>query len=93
MELLLHTVHGFREQYSPLSRGLFDVSITYYLNMTIIHTLTKQLEDRTATWRFVQTPDGDYCSIGGNYKIISYRSKAAMTKSYNWFLSKGFAVA
>ena len=61
--------------------------------MTIIQTLTKQLEDRKATWRFVQTPDGDYCSIGGNYKIISYRSEAAMKKSIAWFLSKGFTNA
>ena len=61
--------------------------------MTIIHTLQKQTEDRMSTWRFVETPDGTYCSIGGNYKIISYRSKAAMEKSYAWFLSKGFSVA
>ena len=81
------------EHHSPLSRGLLDVLTIYFSIMTIIQTLTKQLEDRKATWRFVQTPDGTYCSIGGNYKIISYRSEAAMKKSINWFLSKGFAVA
>ena len=73
---------------TPLSRGFFFVSISIY-TMTIIATLSKQLEDRTATWRFVKTPEG-YCAIGGNYKLVSYRSKAAMDKSIKWFESKGF---
>ena len=60
--------------------------------MTIVHTLTKKLDDRTSTWRFVQTPEG-YCAIGGNYKLISFRNEAAMKKSIAWFASKGFATA
>ena len=57
--------------------------------MQIITTLSKQLDDRVSTWRFVKFPEG-YCAIGGNYKIVSYRSEAAMKKSLAWFQSKGF---
>ena len=60
--------------------------------MEVIATLTKKLEDRNSTWRFVKTPEG-YCAIGGNYKLVSYRSEAAMKKSLAWFQSKGFAAA
>ena len=60
--------------------------------MEVITTLTKQLDDRTSTWRFVKFPEG-YCAIGGNYKLVSYRSEAAMKKSIAWFASKGFTAA
>ena len=58
--------------------------------MNIVHTLSKKLEDRTSIWRFVEV-DGKFCAIGGNYKLISYRSEAAMKKSIAWFASKGYA--
>ena len=60
--------------------------------MKVIATLTKQIEDRTSTWRFVETPEG-FCAVGGNYKLISYRSKAAMNKSYKWFVGNGYTRA
>ena len=59
--------------------------------MTLLFTLTKDVTDRTSNWRFIQTPEG-YCAIGGNYKLVSFRSEAAMNKSKNWFMSKGFAI-
>ena len=58
--------------------------------MQVLATLTKQIGDRTSTWRFVETPEG-FCAIGGNYKLVSYRSKDAMKKSYKWFQSNGYA--
>ena len=59
--------------------------------MTVLHTLSRQLEgDRKSTWRFVEI-EGAYCAIGGNYKLVSFRSKAAMDKSIAWFASKGYA--
>jgi len=58
--------------------------------MQVLTTLTKTMEGgRVSTWRFVQLPEG-YCSIGGNYKLLQYRSKAAMDKSISWYLSKGY---
>ena len=60
--------------------------------MNVVQTLTKQLDDRVATWRFVEV-DGQYCAIGGNYKLVSYRSEAAMKRSIAWFNSKGFTAA
>ena len=59
--------------------------------MTLLHTLTKDVTDRTSTWRFVETADG-LCALGGNYKVIPFRNKAAMTKSLAWFISKGFEI-
>jgi hypothetical protein len=59
--------------------------------MTIISTMTRKDADKTFTWRFVQTPEG-YCAIGGNYKLVSYRSLSAMQKSMDWFATKGFAL-
>ena len=60
--------------------------------MTLIKTLTKKIDDRTSTWRFVEVEEG-YCAIGGNYKLVQYRSKPAMNKSINWFIDKGYEVA
>ena len=60
--------------------------------MKVLATLTKQIEDRTSTWRFIETPEG-FCAIGGNYKLVSYRNKAAMRKSYAWFKSNGYTAA
>lgn len=74
-------------------RGFFSTcQINLSNNMEVIATLTKKLDDRTSTWRFVKTPEG-YCAIGGNYKLVSYRSQAAMEKSKQWFLAKGFTLA
>lgn len=57
----------------------------------IISTLSKTMEDgRVSTWRFIQTDEG-YCAVGGNYKLLQYRSKAAMEKSIAWYVSKGYA--
>lgn len=61
--------------------------------MTLLFTLTKSMSDgRTSNWRFIQTPDG-LCSVGGNYKLLQYRNEAGMTKSRDWFISKGYAIA
>ena len=58
----------------------------------VIQTLTKTMDDgRVSTWRFIQTTEG-YCSVGGNYKLLQYRDKAAMEKSIKWYLSKGYSV-
>ena len=73
-----------------LSVGLF---VVHYIHatMNLVHTLSKKLDgDRKSTWRFVEI-EGAYCAIGGNYKLVSYRSKAAMDKSIAWFASKGYA--
>ena len=57
----------------------------------IIATMSKTMDDgRVSTWRFIQTDEG-YCSVGGNYKLLQYRSKAAMDKSIAWYVSKGYA--
>ena len=59
---------------------------------TVLQTLTKTMDDgRVSTWRFIQTTEG-YCSVGGNYKLLQYRDKAAMEKSIKWYLSKGYSV-
>lgn len=59
---------------------------------TVHTTLTKTMDDgRVSTWRFIQTSEG-YCSVGGNYKLLQYRDKAAMEKSIKWYLSKGYSV-
>ena len=57
--------------------------------MELLTTLTKTIDGRVSTWRFVKTPDG-LCSIGGNYKLLQYRSEFSMNKSKAWFLSKGY---
>lgn len=57
--------------------------------MNVLLTLSKQIDDRTSTWRFIQTPDG-YCAIAGNYKLLSYRNQFGMQKSIKWFKSKGY---
>ena len=59
--------------------------------MEVLFTLTKQIEDRKSTWRFIKVDEG-YAAIGGNYKLVSYRSKNAMEKSKKWFMDKGFAL-
>ena len=59
--------------------------------MEVLFTLTKQIEDRKSTWRFIKVDEG-YAAIGGNYKLVSYRSKNAMEKSKQWFMDKGFAL-
>ena len=59
--------------------------------MQVLFTLTKQIEDRKSTWRFIKVDEG-YAAIGGNYKLVSYRSKGAMEKSKKWFMDKGFAL-
>lgn len=59
--------------------------------MQVLKTLTKKIEDRQSTWRFVQVPEG-YCAIGGNYKLVQYRSKSAMERSIKWFTDKGYTV-
>ena len=57
---------------------------------SVISTLSKTMDDgRVSTWRFIQTDEG-YCSVGGNYKLLQYRSKAAMDKSIAWYVSKGY---
>ena len=75
---------------TPLSRGFFFVQSIHATIMNIVHTLSKKLDDRISTWRFVEV-EGKFCAIGGNYKLISYRSEAAMKKSIAWFASKGYA--
>ena len=60
--------------------------------MEVLFTLSKQLEDRKSTWRFIKVDEG-YAAVGGNYKLVSYRSKAAMQKSYKWFIGNGYARA
>ena len=75
---------------SPAIAGFF-LRVNFTFNMTVLHTLTKKLDgDRQSTWRFVEI-EGTYCAIGGNYKLVSYRSEAAMKKSIAWFASKGYA--
>ena len=59
--------------------------------MEVLFTLTKQIDGRTSNWRFIKTPEG-LCSIGGNYKLVQYRSEYAMNKSKQWFLDKGFTL-
>ena len=49
-------------------------------------------DGRISNWRFVKTDEG-YCSIGGNYKILQYKSEFSMNKSKDWFVSKGYAIA
>ena len=34
--------------------------------------------------------DEGFCSVGGNYKLLQYRTKAAMDKSIAWYASKGY---
>ena len=59
---------------------------------TVIQTVQKTMDDgRVSTWRFIQTTEG-FCSVGGNYKLLQYRDKAAMEKSIKWYLSKGYTV-
>jgi len=61
--------------------------------MEVLFTLTRQMDDgRISNWRFVKTDEG-YCSIGGNYKILQYKSEFSMNKSKDWFVSKGYAIA
>ena len=60
--------------------------------MNVVTTMTKTNDDQTFTWRFCETPEG-FCAVGGNYKLISYRSQAAMDRSIKWFESKGFVIA
>ena len=60
--------------------------------MQVLFTLSKQLEDRKSTWRFIKVDEG-YAAVGGNYKLVSYRSESAMQKSKQWFIDKGYAVA
>ena len=59
--------------------------------MFIIHsTMSKTMEGgRVSTWRFVQTDEG-FCAIGGNYKLLQYRTESAMRKSIEWYASKGY---
>ena len=58
--------------------------------MKVHMTLTKTMDDgRVSTWRFIEVAEG-YCSIGGNYKLLQYRSKSAMDKSIKWYLDKGY---
>ena len=59
--------------------------------MEVLFTLTKVIDGRTSNWRFVAVDDG-FCAIGGNYKLLQYRSKAGMEKSKKWFLDKGYAL-
>ena len=59
--------------------------------MKVITTLSKNIEGRQSTWRFVQMPEG-FCAIGGNYKLLQYRDESAMNRSKEWFLSKGYSV-
>ena len=60
--------------------------------MNVITTLTKKIDDRQSTWRFVEVPEG-FCAIGGNYKLVQYRSKSAMERSIKWFTDKGYTHA
>ena len=61
--------------------------------MEVLFTLTRQMDDgRISNWRFVKT-DEVYFSIGGNYKILQYKSEFSMNKSKDWFVSKGYAIA
>ena len=56
----------------------------------VITTMSKTMDDgRVSTWRFIQTDEG-FCSVGGNYKLLQYRTKAAMDKSIAWYASKGY---
>lgn len=56
----------------------------------VIATMSKTMDDgRVSTWRFIQTDEG-FCSVGGNYKLLQYRNKAAMDKSIAWYASKGY---
>ena len=59
--------------------------------MKVLFTLSKQIDDRTSTWRFIQTDEG-FCAIAGNYKLLSYRNKYGMEKSKKWFMSKGYTL-
>jgi len=57
---------------------------------TIHQTMSKTMEGgRVSTWRFVQTDEG-FCAIGGNYKLLQYRTESAMRKSIEWYASKGY---
>ena len=78
--------------HSPSIEGVIRRVLYIHTQMEIITTLTKQIDDRKSTWRFVKTPEG-YCAIGGNYKLVSYRSKSAMDRSIKWFTDKGFTIA
>jgi len=61
--------------------------------MQLLFTLSKKMDDgRVSNWRFVKTDDG-FCSIGGNYKLLQYKSEFGMNKSKDWFMSKGYAIA
>ena len=57
--------------------------------MRVIATLSKDIDGRTSTWRFLDI-DGDYCALGGNYKLVQYRTKYGMDKGLKWFLAKGY---
>ena len=57
--------------------------------MEVLCTLTKSIDGRTSNWRFVKTAEG-LCAIGGNYKLVQYRSEYSMNKSKQWFLDKGY---
>ena len=60
--------------------------------MEVLFTLTKQIDGRTSNWRFIKVDEG-YAAIGGNYKLVQYRSEWAMNKSKTWFMDKGYALA
>ncbi len=60
--------------------------------MEVLFTLTKNIDGRQSNWRFVKVQEG-YCAIGGNYKLVQYRSQSGMEKSKAWFLDKGYTVA
>ena len=60
--------------------------------MEVLFTLTKQIDGRTSNWRFIKVDEG-FAAIGGNYKLVQYRSEWAMNKSKTWFMDKGYALA
>ena len=60
--------------------------------MEVLFTLTKQIDGRTSNWRFIKVDEG-FAAIGGNYKLVQYRSEWAMNKSKTWFMDKGYTLA
>ena len=60
--------------------------------MQLMFTMTKKMDDgRTSNWRFLKVDEG-YCAVGGNYKLLQYRSEFGMNKSRDWFASKGYTL-